>query len=310
MSKKKVLLTSVEVEENLNKARLEEGFTPQVEKAAIKTMIESAKHNGRFGDKILLVMPPVYAHIPVWQRRLNIPRAASIGTTYNKYKWEVPKLLYCDGKLVCIDGMHRLYGAFLGNVENVTVEIITDLTESEAVNLFLEQSTDRKGMSPSDIYGAAIEAGKPEYLMLQKICKQNNVRVKGDKTVSNPVGVLTSISDGVSLAKYNPELLDKILKLIGSLRWNGANVYEGKAYSAKVIRVLKKLYAYYEGKENVLEGILLSVCKGSEYFNSNLAEKYQETMFDYLSKIVEENINIQIFADTPRKRSGRKASKA
>jgi len=251
---KKVYLTAMEVERELEEARKKKGFVLEVEKMAIETMVETARQNGKFGDKILLVTSPVYIHVPSWQRKLNIPRAQNIGNTYNKYKWEVPKLLYHNGKLLCIDGMHRLYGAFLGGVENVTTEIITDLTEAEAIDIFLEQSLDRKKMSPVDIYGAAIEAGKPEYIKLRDICKKNNVRIKGDKTVVNPIGIFTSISDGVSLARNNPELLDRILKLIGKLQWNGGNIYEGKAYSAKVIRVLKRLYAYHEGEEKLLEG--------------------------------------------------------
>lgn len=302
---KKVYLTAMEVEMELEEARKKIGFVPGVEKTAIKTMVETAKQNGKFGDKLLLVTSPVYIHVPTWQRKLSIPRAQAIGNSYNKYKWEVPKLLYHDGKLSCIDGMHRLYGAFLGGVENVTLEIITDLTEAEAIDIFLEQSSDRKKMSPSDIYGAAIEAGKPEYIRLRDICKKNNVRIKGDKTVSNPVGIFTSISDGISLTRNNPELLDKILKLIGKLQWNGGNIYEGKAYSAKVIRVLRRLYAYHEGEEKLLEGILLSSCKGAEYFKVNLSEKWQDGLFDFLSEIIEDNMNVKIFADTQKKRSKR-----
>lgn len=291
--KKRVYLTPIEVEKELNKAREEIGFTGKIEQAAIKTMIETAKQNGKFGDKILIVLSPVYIHIPTWQRKLYVPRAINIGNSYNKYKWEVPKILYSNGKLFCIDGTHRIYGSFIGGIENVTVEIITDMSEQDAINLFLNQGVDRRGMSPSDIYGAAIEANIPEYVRLKEICAKNSVQVKGDvKTVENPIGILTSISDGTSMAKTNPELLDRILNLIKELQWNGASIYDGKAYSAKVLRVLKKLYAYHEGKENALEAVLLNNCKGAKYFNTNLAEKWQDSLFDFLSLIVEQNINI------------------
>lgn len=129
--------------------------------------------------------------------------------------------------------------------------------------------------------------------MLRKICTRNNVQIRGDKdNIENPVGIFTSISDGINLAKNNPCLLDKILKLIKKLQWGGGNIYNGKVYSAKIIRVLKKLYAYYEDKQKIMEKILIKNCKGAEYFNNNLEDKCQESIFDVLAAIIEENINI------------------
>lgn len=296
MSKKRVYLTPLEAEAELEKARKEIGFCGKLEAAAVKTMVETAKQNGKFGDKILIVLSPVYIHIPKWQRKLYLPRAISIGNNYEKHKWEVPKILYHNDQLICVDGMHRIYGSFLGKLDSVTIEIITDMSEQEAINLFLDQGSDRKNMSPTDIYSAALAAEKKEYLILKKICDKNHVQVKGDiNPIKNPVGILTSLSDGISLARYNPELLNKILALINKLQWNGGKgAYMGKAYSAKVLRVLKKLYAYYSDREDMLETILLNNCKGAEFFNNNLAEKYQDTLFDYLSMIIEANINIAI----------------
>lgn len=297
MAKKRVYLTPIEVEEEMQKARKEIGFIGDVESASVRTMIETAKQNGKFGDKLLLVISPKYIHIPEWQRKVSIPRALSIGNSYNKYKWEVPKILYLDGKLMCIDGMHRIYGAFKGDVENVTVEIMADITEQKAIELFLDQTTDRRIMSPIDTYSAALKAEKEEYVLMTEICDKHHVRIKGNKSsLKNPVGVLTSISDGVRMCKSNAELFDKILRLIGKLQWNGACINEGKAYSAKILRVMKKLYAYYADREEQMENVLLNNCKGSQYFNDNLEEKYQDTLFDYLAEIVDTYIDIPVVA--------------
>lgn len=91
------------------------------------------------------------------------------------------------------------------------------------------------------------------------------------KSIKNPVGLLTSISDGLRLARSNPELLDRILQILGKLQWNaGKSIHEGKAYSAKVIRVFNKLYAYYAGKEDRLEEILLNLIIAKEVHISTL----------------------------------------
>lgn len=166
-------------------------------------------------------------------------------------------------------------------------------------------------MSPQDTYSAALEAKKEEYVALKRICNNNHVAVKGDQqAIENPVGILTSISDGVSLAKNNPDLLDRILSIIGKLQWNaGKSAYEGKAYTAKVIRVFKKLYAYYSGREIEMETVLLNNCKGSKYFNDNLVEKWQDSLFDYLSNVIEKNIDIPNVSakSTPKTRRNKTA---
>ena len=83
-----------------------------------------------------------------------------------------------------------------------------------------------------------------------------------------------------------------------------------KAFSAKVLRVFKKLYAYYSGRETDMERVLLNNCKGSKYFNDNLSEKWQDSLFDFLSDVIEKNIYIPVIEakTTTRKRTSRKAS--
>ena len=166
-------------------------------------------------------------------------------------------------------------------------------------------------MAPVDTYSAALVARKEEYVRLKAICDRNHVAVKGDrKPVDNPIGVLTPISDGVKMAKNCPDLLDRILKLIVKLQWNGGKSYrDGKAFSAKTLRVFKKLYSYYAGRETDMERVLLNNCKGSKYFNDNLSEKWQDSLFDFLSDVIEKNIDIPVIeAKTTRRRTSRKAS--
>lgn len=307
--KKRTYLNPMETEEILGKARKDAEISEVTEREVVKGWLNQAKLSGKFGDKILLCVNPIYIHIPTWQRKLYIPKAESIGNHYNPHKWDTPKVLFINGKLYVIEGQHRIYGAFLGKKDNVVVEVLTGVSEAEAIEIFLDQGKDRRGISPQDKYGAAIEAGKPEYLELKRICEKNKVRVKGDlNSIKNPVGIFSSISDGVGMAKSNPELLDRILMMIGKLQWNvSTDESDGKAYSAKVIRVFKKLYAYYSGNEKTMENILLTNCKGGEYFNNNLAKRGQDVMFDYLANIIEQNINIAVIPQNVETRNRRMA---
>ena len=283
---KRVYLSAKEAEMEMQELRNVDGFTGKMETDYISRMIKDAKRNSMVGDKLQLVVDPMYIHIPEWQRRLSLARAYAIGNAYNKYKWDVPKVLFHEGKLWVIDGQHRIYGAFKAKMDAVVVEIMECPIE-EAIELFISQSQDRSKMQPMDIYKAAIAGHKENYMKLQEICHKNNVAVKGDEDTANTVGTLTSISDGIHLVQTNAKLLDSMLNFLKKLGWNGyADSYNGKAYTAKIIRSLKALYAYTEGRTNEMEAALLEHCKGTEYFVENIMDKTQAQIFDYLSEIV------------------------
>lgn len=297
---KKVYLKANEAEKEMQTVREAEGFVGKNEKILIENMVKNARNNSRIGDKLLMVIDPKQIHIPEWQRRIKLARAYDIGNNYNRYKWDEPKVLLYEGILICIDGQHRIYGAYKGNREAVVVEVM-ECSLEEAIDLFLSQSTDRAKMQPMDIYHAALAAQKPHYVMLHEICKKHNIIVKGEDESENVVGTFTSISDGIKMCRSNPELLDSMLGLLGKLEWNGyADSYNGRAYTAKIIRALKTLYAYCEGRTEEMENALLAKCRGTEFFVENVMDKTQAQIFDYLSAIVRYEMESP-FKQTPKK---------
>lgn len=304
-------LEPMEVETMMNEARMLNNIIEVGERMIVSDKMEEArsKHDGR--EKAIISINPLLIHVPDWQRDLTISDAKKIGAEFSPYKWDLPKIMYRNDKFYVVDGMHRVIGAYFGNMKLIQVEVLIGITEAEAVDLFLSQQDDRKNMAPVDTYSAALVARKEEYVRLKAICDRNHVAVKGDrKPVDNPIGVLTPISDGVKMAKNCPDLLDRILKLIVKLQWNGGKSYrDGKAFSAKTLRVFKKLYSYYAGRETDMERVLLNNCKGSKYFNDNLSEKWQDSLFDFLSDVIEKNIDIPVIEakTTTRKRTTRKA---
>ncbi len=280
----RVYLTPAEVEAEMQEARERDGFVGEVEINSVRQMVKNAKRNNVMGDKIQLVIDPMNIHIPSWQRQIRIGRALRIGQEYNKYKWDVPKVLLHEGKLLCIDGQHRIYGAFKAGKDAVVVEIM-ECSLEEAIEIYINQTNDRGRMTPADTYKAAIAAEDPRCLRLREVCHRNGVNVRGDDVnLEEPVGMLTSVSDGLSTA---PEMLDRILQLIRKLEWNGnANYTDGRAYSSKFIRVFKKLYTYNAGNERLMERILLANCKGTVWFNDNVASLSQSHVFDKLSSVI------------------------
>lgn len=303
---RRVYLKAKEAEKEMQEARESKEFTGKNEKLLIENLVKSAKNNSRIGDKLLMVIDPMEIHIPEWQRRIKLERAYSIGNNYNSYKWDEPKVLLYKGILLCIDGQHRIYGAFKAKKDAVVVEVM-ECSLEEAIDLFLSQSSDRAKMQPMDIYHAALAAKKPEYVALHDICKKHNVAIKGDDETENVVGTFSSISDGINWIKGGKaELLDSMLGLLGKLEWNGyADTYNGKAYTAKIIRALKSLYAYCEGRTDEMEEAMINRCKGTEFFVDNIMTKTQAQIFDYLSEIVRYEMESPF-----RNKTGKKKSKA
>lgn len=275
-----------EAEAEVNEIRLEEGIDNKTEKLIVKDLVKNAKVNSRIGDKVLICIDPKYIHYPEWQREIRLPRALNIGNNYDSKRWGLPAYWYHDGLLWAIEGQHRTYGSVKANKEAIVGELI-ECDLKDAIDLFVNQTKDRAQVQPKDTYKASIVSGDEDYLMLRDICHKYNIAVKGDRNKENTVGTLTSITDGIGLVRMNPNLLDRILCIITKLEWNGyADSYNGKAYTAKIIRALKALYAYYEDKLDEVEQALITRCKGTEYFVNNLMTKSQAQIFDYLADIV------------------------
>jgi len=308
MSRERKNIKCKEADMILEAKRMADGMVGDSEKKTITNTLKGAKKNNTVGDKILMVISPYWAHIPSWQRDLNLVTARQIGQGYNKNIWDVPKVVLIDGVLVCVDGMHRLVGAAIGGIEDVVVEVL-EITEQEAIKIFLGQSKNKTTMSQADYYKASIAAGEEKYIRFRDICHKYNVQIKGDCALDNPVGVFTSISDGIGLANSNPELLDRILNLINELQWNGNEhdgTYNGTAYSAKIIRSLKKLYAYNHKNMDVVDKTLMAQCKGSTWYKENFTAKPQEYMFDTLSRMVDKNKDkVSFIASTKAKRASK-----
>lgn len=262
-------------------------FSGDVEISYVYDAVKTAKNNGRIGDKIQLLIDPLYIHIPEWQRDIRSGIASQIAENYNPAKWDCPKVISYRGRLVVIDGEHRIYGAFKGKRKEVVVELL-DIPMKDAVEIFINQSNDKVRMSQSDYIKAAVSIKMERYMVFRNICKKHSVRIKGDyiKFVKNPVGMWTNLHEGLDLAEKNPDMLENILSLIGRLEWNGNTKREGGAYSSKVTRALKKLYAYNKGREREMEAALCENCKGAAYFDENLRGKWDREVFDFLSNII------------------------
>lgn len=275
-----------EAEAEVNEIRKSEGIDSKTEKLIIKDLVKNAKVNSRIGDKVLICIDPKYIHYPEWQREIRLPKALSIGNNYDSKRWGLPAYWYHDGLLWAIEGQHRTYGSVKAKKEAIVGEVI-ECDLKDAIDLFVNQTKDRTQVQPKDTYKASIVGGDEDYLMLRDICHKYNIAVKGDRNKENTVGILTSITDGIELVRMNPDLLDHILSTITKLEWNGyADSYNGKAYTAKIIRALKALYAYCEGRTDEMEQTLITRCKGTEFFVENVMDKTQAQVFDYLSDIV------------------------
>lgn len=141
MSKRERMLPK-ELEEMMNEARMLNNIIEAGEKMIVSDKMEEArsKHDGR--EKAIISINPLLVHIPEWQRELRVSISKKIGSEFNPYKWDLPKVVLRDGKFYVIDGMHRIIGAYFGNMKLVQVEVLIGITEADAVDLFLSQQND------------------------------------------------------------------------------------------------------------------------------------------------------------------------
>lgn len=304
---KRNFLFPEEAEKEVTELRKAEGIDEKTEKLIVKDLVKNAEVNSRIGDKVLICINPKYIHYPEWQREIRLPKAFDIGNNYDSRRWGLPLYWKYKGLLWAIEGQHRTYGALKAGKEAIVGEVI-ECSLEDAINLFVNQTKDRTQIQPKDTYRASVVGGDEDYIMLRDICHKHNLAVKGDRNKDNTVGTLTSISDGITLIRINPDLLDSMLDILGNLEWNGyADSYNGKAYTAKILRALKALYAYCEGRTEEMEEALISRCKGTEFFVENIMDKTQAQIFDYLSDIVKYEME-NPFKTT--KKTTRKSAKA
>lgn len=298
-----------EAEAEIKDLRKKDGIDAKTEKIIVKNLIENAKANSRIGDKVLICIDPKFIHYPEWQREIRVPKALEIGNNYDSKRWGLPVYWSFMGLLWAIEGQHRTYGAVKAGKDAIVGEVI-ECSLKEAIELFVNQTKDRTQIQPKDTYKASIVSGDEEYIMLRDICHKYNIAVKGDRNKENTVGTLTSITDGIELVRVNPDLLDSMLNLLGKLQWNGyADSYNGKAYTAKILRALKALYAYCEGRTEEMEDALITRCMGTEFFVDNIMTKTQAQIFDFLSDIVRYEMS-NPFNETKKKPAKTKKAKA
>lgn len=285
-------MTAIEAEKELQAARELDGFTGKLEKSYISRMVKDAKRNSMIGDKIQIVVNPIYIHIPKWQRKMNKVRAYNIGHSYNKYKWDVPKVLLYNDQLWVIDGQHRIFGAFKGGKDAVVVEIM-ECSMEEAVRLFMNQTKDRGRMYPIDIYNAALDINDPVATAIRDICHKHNVAVKGEEIIDeeNTKGILTPITRAEAMVKNGT--FEIVMSLLDRLQWNGTKIgcYKGAAYSAKPLRCLCTMYSDYRDNAKEMEDILVEKCHGAVWFKDNGNSKVSEMKFlDIMRNIVNQEL--------------------
>ena len=188
--------------------------------------------------------------------------------------------------------MHRGYGAALAKKESITVRLMSEhATEKTAMEVFIYQTDLIKKVSVADKFKAGRDAGIPEYVALDEICKKNRVCILNEEFKDGKdVGTFTCLRDGLDMAKTNPKLLDDIFKMIGRLHWNAKTTIVGKAYGAISFRAIRALYSHYGNFKKELESILINHCSGAEFWENNLDKRTQAQVFDYLSNIVNKHL--------------------
>ena len=242
---KRVYLTAKEAEKEMQEARKADGFTGKMETGYISRMIKDAKRNSMVGDKLQLVVDPMYIHIPEWQRRLKLARAYAIGNTYNKYKWDVPKVLFLKGKLYVIDGQHRLFAArkLFGEDYLMECKVIHGLSQMEESNLFVKLNSSSKPLQYADKAKGLYYGNDETTVNIYNICKNHGVElgIEDDKRASmdGRITAVKALTDTYN--KIGAKQTDRLVKLLNDT-WDGKSA-AFKQEMIKAVGVILSLYS-------------------------------------------------------------------
>lgn len=259
-------LTPEQVQDMLMKLRSSD--TGIVEKEAKRAMTKA--NQSTVGNKTYAVVETKALNVPNWQRDTDKDKCLVISETYDENKYDPIKVYMFEGKLYVADGAHRLVAYLMMHIDYILVEIMNIKTEKDAAETFLLQSLGRRRMSQNDMWRAAIEANLPQYCELRRIAIKHNVQIRADLyTLKNPVGTIVSVSNTLlRMAHGNAELLEREFEIIAALGWNSSDTNPYRTY---IFTALKAMYANYKGRENELDGLLLSNCAGTGYYDKKVA---------------------------------------
>lgn len=130
--------------------------------------------------KIAKVKPNDVTFDQRYQRDLDERRARVIAGEFDKDRVGVPVLaLRPNGKLVAIDGQHRIFAAKeagLGD-EPMACQIIDGLSLQAEAEMFLKLNGGRKAVPPLDKYKARIVAKEPAATEIETIIRAEGLRI-------------------------------------------------------------------------------------------------------------------------------------
>ena len=142
-----------------------------------------------------------------------------------------------------IDGQHRKRSVEIafGNGQKVPCQIFQTTDPARAAQLFDEMNSNRKPQQPLDFFRVRVTAGRPDYVAINKIVKDNgwNISRKGERSITC-VNALLSI-----YRSYGPETLDATLKVLQAA-WGA----DKNAMVASIVRGFGMFMSEHRNKAN------------------------------------------------------------
>lgn len=285
-------MTAIEAELYGNEMRKEENVTKEVELAVVQSIMSSARFN-RIGNKVFMVINPLYVHIPDWQRDLDTSNSVTISTGYVEEKWDIPKVFWNvkTQRLEVADGSHRIFGAQIGKFKDVLVYLM-EISEEEAIRLFIAQSDDRRKMHPTDFYIPGLKLKTPKYVTLRDICHARHIKVTKKDDVIDSVGTIHGFKGCVDMAEHNPKLLENVLDTIIKMRWIGSSK---EAFMAVNIRAIKKILSENANDISEIQKVLIANCSGAKYYEDNISVlKTEAQVYDWLATEINRHSELKL----------------
>lgn len=218
------------------------------------------------GSKIRLVKIDLI-DIPSYQRIAMDGWAKDIAANWNRHLFTHPRIAAKpDGHFDAIDGQHEVLAASYRGHTQIPCAVLEGVGHVEAAGIFSDINTQRKRLTPFDVYRADLEAGRQWAVSLSELVDRYGIRIArgaspfhlqavGQAKAIIADGRLTDLDDALFIltVAFDPSLRENESRLERKLivgmsdlvkRAKRANVFDRIQFAKKLQRVTYRRRAY------------------------------------------------------------------
>lgn len=161
-----------------------------------------------------------------------------------------------EGRFAVLDGLHRTLAAKINGVSGLEAEILSFETNDDQrllseATIFATQNDEVETLTPAQKHNANVVRGVKENVALNNVIRKYSIPLKDNKGQGkSAIGTLSGFKEALRItATYGEEMIDDIMNVICSSRWND----EPNGFSNVTLSAIKNVLAAHQDiKEQII----------------------------------------------------------